>query len=100
MHEDFKTLVFSSCVKTLKRNPEIVLESIGELLKSVNLDMSKQYATEFLSVVLPQARHGDEGRRRVKALDIIGCSSQKSTDPDTQSSMFSAIKNGYRRLVF
>ena len=89
--EDFKPLVFPSCVKMLKRNPEIVLESIGELLKSVNLDLSK-YAAEFLSVVLPQARHSDEGRR-VRALDIIGCLSQKSSDPDTQSSMFNAIKN-------
>lgn len=90
-HEDFKTLVFPSCVKMLKRNPEIVLESIGELLKSVNLDLSK-YATEFLSVVLPQARHADEGRR-VRAFGIIGCLSQMSSDPDTLPSMFKAIKN-------
>ncbi|ONK79574.1 uncharacterized protein A4U43_C01F7760 [Asparagus officinalis] len=90
-HEDFKALVFPSCVKMLKRNPEIVLESIGELLKSVKLDLSK-YATEFLSVVLPQARHADEGRR-IRALDIVGCLSQMSSDPDTQPSMFNAIKN-------
>lgn len=90
-HEDFKTLVFPSCIKMLKRNPEIVMESIAELLKSVNLDLSK-YATEYLSVVLPQARHADEGRR-IRASDIIGCLSQKSSDPDIQLSMFSAIKN-------
>lgn len=90
-HEDFKTLLFPSCVKMLKRNPEIVLESIGELLKSVKLDLSK-YATEFLSVVLPQARHADE-ERRVRALGIIGCLSQMSSDPDAQLSMFNAIKN-------
>lgn len=90
-HEDFKTLVFPSCVKMLKRNPEIVLESIGELLKSVKLDLSK-YASEILSVVLPQARHAEEGRR-VRALSIIGCLSQMSSDPDTQSSMFTSIKN-------
>ncbi|XP_008796399.2 protein ILITYHIA [Phoenix dactylifera] len=89
-HEDFKTLVVPSSIKMLKRNPEIVLESVGDLLKSVNLDLSK-YALEFLSVVLPQARHVDEARR-MRALTIVGCLSQMSSDPDALPSMFSAIK--------
>lgn len=89
-HEDFRNVVVPSCIKMLKRNPEIVLESIGNLLKSINLDLSK-YAMDFLSVVLPQAQHPDEDRR-VKALTIIGFLSQKSSDPDTLPSMFSAIK--------
>ncbi|XP_073102669.1 protein ILITYHIA [Elaeis guineensis] len=89
-HEEFKTFVVPSSVKMLKRNPEIVLESVGDLLKSVNLDLSK-YALEFLSVVLPQARHVDEARR-MRALTIVGCLSQMSSDPDVLPSMFSAIK--------
>nr|CAD1820930.1 unnamed protein product [Ananas comosus var. bracteatus] len=89
-HEDFRNVVVPSCIKMLKRNPEIVLESIGNLLKSINLDLSK-YAMDFLPVVLPQAQHPDEDRR-VKALTIIGFLSQKSSDPDTLPSMFSAIK--------
>jgi hypothetical protein len=88
-HEDFKTILVPSCVKMLKRNPEIVLESIGSLFRSVNLDLSK-YAMEFFPVVLSQARHADEDRR-AKALSIIGLLSQKSTDPDTLPSMFDAI---------
>ncbi|GLT64478.1 hypothetical protein SLA2020_369690 [Shorea laevis] len=89
-HEDFQSIVVPSSVKMLKRNPEIVLESVGVLLESVNLDLSK-YATEILSVVLPQARHADEGRR-VVALAIVRCLSQKSSNPDVLEAMFNAIK--------
>ncbi|KAL5712127.1 eIF-2-alpha kinase activator GCN1 [Ranunculus cassubicifolius] len=89
-HEDFKSVVLPASVKMLKRNPEIVLESIGFLLKSVDLDLSK-YALEILSVVLSQARHADEERRHI-ALSIIGFLSQKSSDPDSLQGMFNAIK--------
>ncbi|PIA40115.1 hypothetical protein AQUCO_02500083v1 [Aquilegia coerulea] len=89
-HEDFKTVVVPASVKMLKRNPEIVLESVGVLLDSINLDLSK-YSLEILSVVLPQARHAEEGRRNV-ALSIIRCLSQKSSDPDSLQAMFNAIK--------
>ncbi|OVA02254.1 HEAT [Macleaya cordata] len=89
-HEDFKSIVVPSCVKMLKRNPEIVLEAVGVLLKSVNLDLSK-YAAEILSVVLPQARHAEEGRR-MGALAIVGCLSQKSSDPDSLQAMFNCVK--------
>ncbi|KAK9292309.1 hypothetical protein L1049_020274 [Liquidambar formosana] len=89
-HEDFKNTVVPSGVKMLKRNPEIVLESVGILLKSVNLDLSK-YAIEILSVVLPQARHADE-ERRLGALVIVGCLSQKSSNPDSVEAMFNAVK--------
>ncbi|KAF8392112.1 hypothetical protein HHK36_022454 [Tetracentron sinense] len=90
MHEEFKNVVVPSSVKMLKRNPEIVFESVGVLLKSVNLDLSN-YAVEILSVVSPQARHADEGRR-LGALAIIGCLSQKSSDPDALQAMFNAVK--------
>ncbi|XP_042484650.1 protein ILITYHIA [Macadamia integrifolia] len=89
-HEDFKSVVIPSSVKMLKRNPEIVLEAVEVLLKSVSLDMSK-YATEILSVVLPQARHADESRR-LGALAIVRCVSQKSSDPDALQAMFNAVK--------
>ncbi|KAL0005335.1 hypothetical protein SO802_012896 [Lithocarpus litseifolius] len=89
-HEDFHSIVVPSSVKMLKRNPEIVLESVGILLKSVNLDLSK-YATEILLVVLPQARHADEGRR-VGALAIVRSLSQKSSNPDVLEAMFNAVK--------
>lgn len=90
-HEDFGTIVLPAAVKMLKRNPEIVLESVGILLKSVMLDLSK-YAAEILSVVLVQARHADEGRRDV-ALDIVKNLSQKSSNPDALDIMFNAIKS-------
>lgn len=89
-HEDFQILVVPSSIKMLKRNPEIVMESIGDLLRHVNLDMSK-YVTEFLSVVLPQVRHVDD-ERRTKALAIIACLSQMSSDPNVPPSMFNAVK--------
>lgn len=89
-HEDFQTTIIPSAVKMLKRNPEIVLESVGILLKSVNLDLSK-YSLEIISVVLSQARHAEEGRR-VGALAIIRCLSQKSSNPDALESMFNAMK--------
>ncbi|RZC22440.1 Protein ILITYHIA isoform B [Glycine soja] len=89
-HEDFQSIVIPSSVKMLKRNPEIVLESVGILLKSVNLDLSK-YAAEILSVVLAQARHADEGRRD-GALAIVQSLSQKSSNPDALDTMFNAIK--------
>lgn len=91
LHEDFQNIVLPSSVKMLKRNPEIVLESVGILLKSVNLDLSK-YAVEILSVVLPQARHADEGRR-VGALEIVHCLSQSSSNPDALEAMFNAVKS-------
>lgn len=89
-HEDFQSIVLPASIKMLKRNPEIILESVGILLKSVNLDLSK-YATEILSVVLSQARHADEGRK-TGALIIVGCLSQKSSNPDALEAMFNAIK--------
>lgn len=88
--EDFQSIVLPASIKMLKRNPEIILESIGILLKSVNLDLSK-YATEILSVVLSQVRHADEGRK-TGALTIIGCLSEKSSNPDALEVMFYAIK--------
>ncbi|XP_050917035.1 protein ILITYHIA [Lathyrus oleraceus] len=90
-HEDFGIIVLPAAVKMLKRNPEIVLESVGILLKLVNLDLSK-YAAEILSVVLVQARHADEGRRGV-ALAIVRSLSQKSSNPDALDTMFNAIKS-------
>lgn len=89
-HEDFQSTIVPSSVKMLKRNPEIVLESVAILLKSVNLDLSK-YAVEILSVVVSQARHADEGRR-VGALAIVKCLSQKSSNPDAVQAMFNAVK--------
>ncbi|XP_021281649.1 protein ILITYHIA isoform X2 [Herrania umbratica] len=89
-HEDLQSIVIPSSVKMLKRNPEIVLESVGILLSLVNLDLSK-YAMEILSVVLPQARHAEDGRR-IGALTIVRCLSQKSSNPDAFESMFNAIK--------
>ncbi|XP_042987937.1 protein ILITYHIA isoform X4 [Carya illinoinensis] len=89
-HEDFQSIVVPSSVKMLKRNPEIVLESVSILLESVKLDLSR-YATEILSVVLPQARHADEGRRLV-ALAIVRCLSRKSSNPDIFEAMFNAVK--------
>ncbi|KAM3310863.1 hypothetical protein ACQJBY_031504 [Aegilops geniculata] len=89
-HEDFKNVILPSCIKMLKRNPEIVLKSIGHLLLTVRLDLSN-YAMEFMPVILPQARHSDEERRN-NALNIVGTLSDKSSDPDTLPSMFNAIK--------
>ncbi|KAG6388178.1 hypothetical protein SASPL_153377 [Salvia splendens] len=89
-HEDFKNTILPSSLKMLKRNPELVLESVGVLLQSVNLDLSK-YVTETLPVVLTQARHADEGRRLV-SLSIVRCLSQKSSSPDAIEAMFTAIK--------
>lgn len=89
-HEDFQTTIIPSAVKMLKRNPEIVLESVGILLNSVNLDLSK-YSSEIISVVLSQARHAEEGRR-VGALAIIRCLSQKSSNPDALESMVNVVK--------
>ncbi|XP_050224461.1 protein ILITYHIA [Mercurialis annua] len=90
-HEDFQSVVIPSAVKMLKRNPEIVFESVGVLLKLVDLDLSK-YANELLSVVLSQARHTDESRR-LAALAIVRCLSQKSSNPDAMESMFNAAKS-------
>ncbi|KQK13484.1 protein ILITYHIA [Brachypodium distachyon] len=89
-HEDFKNVILPSCIRMLKRNPEIVLQSIGNLLMTVRLDLSN-YSMEFMPVVLHQARHSDE-ERRINALSIVGTLSEKSSDPDTLPSMFNAIK--------
>lgn len=91
LHEDFQNVVVPASLKMLKRNPEIVLESVGILLKSVNLDLSK-YALEILSLALPQGRHADEGRR-IEALAIVGCLSKNSSNPDALEAMFNAVKS-------
>lgn len=90
-HEDFKNTILPSSLKMLKRNPELVLESVGVLLRFVNLDLSK-YVSEILPVVLTQARHADEGRRLI-ALSIVKCLSQKSSSPDAIEAMFTAVKS-------
>ncbi|CAO2827459.1 unnamed protein product [Amaranthus hypochondriacus] len=89
-HEEFGNIVVPSSVKMLKRNPEIALESLEVLLKSVSIDLSK-YSMEFLPVVLTQARHVDEGRR-LGALNIIRYLCQKSSNPDVTDLIFKAIK--------
>ncbi|KAL9233413.1 hypothetical protein vseg_008420 [Gypsophila vaccaria] len=89
-HEEFGSVVVPVSVKMLKRNPEIALESVEVLLKSVSLDLSK-YALEFLPVVLTQARHADEGRR-LGALAVMRCLSQKSSNPDVIDAMYNAVK--------
>lgn len=89
-HEEFGNVVVPSCVKMLKRNPEIALELVEILLKSVSIDLSK-YTMEILPVVLAQARHADEGRR-LGALAIIRCLSEKSSNPDLIESMFDTVK--------
>ena len=89
-HEEFGNVVVPSCVKMLKRNPEIALELVEILLKAVSIDLSK-YTMEILPVVLAQARHADEGRR-LGALAIIRCLSEKSSNPDLIESMFNTVK--------
>lgn len=89
-HENFQNIVLPSSIKMLKRNPEIVLEAVGILLKYINLDLSK-YAMEILSVILSQTRHADEGRR-VGAFAIVAILSQKSSNPDVLAAMFNAVK--------
>ncbi|KAK9735623.1 hypothetical protein RND81_04G216500 [Saponaria officinalis] len=46
---------------------------------------------EFLPVVLTQARHADEGRR-LGALAVMRCLSQKSSNPDVIDAMYNAVK--------
>jgi len=88
--EEFKNVVLPSCIKMLKRSPEIVLQSIRYLLMTVRLDLSN-YSMEFMPIILHQARHSDK-ERRINALNILASLSDKSRDPDTLSSMFNAIK--------
>lgn len=90
-HEEFQTVILPAAVKMLKRNPEIVLESVGFLLANVNIDLSK-YALELLPVILPQARHMDEDRR-LGALSMVRCLSEKSSNPDTIEAMFASVKS-------
>ncbi|XP_078427732.1 putative protein kinase regulator ILITHYIA [Wolffia australiana] len=90
VQEDFRDFILPTALKMLKRNPELVLESVVDLLKTTNLDLSK-YALELLAVVLAQVRHADE-RRRSQALVVVSCLAQKSCDPDVLISMFNAIK--------
>lgn len=72
----FKIVMVPASVNLSKCNLEIVMESVGVLLKSITLDLSN-YAVVFLSVVLPQARHADEGQR-IRALAIVGCLAKMS----------------------
>ncbi|KAD4888101.1 hypothetical protein E3N88_20174 [Mikania micrantha] len=88
-HEDFKNVVIPSSLKMLKRNPELVLESIEVLFRHINLDLSK-YSVEILTVVLSQARHADESRR-LAALNIVKCLSLKSSNPDAIESMVNVV---------
>ncbi|CAH9129951.1 unnamed protein product [Cuscuta epithymum] len=90
-HEDFQNTVIPLSVKMLKRNPELVLESVAVLMESARLDLSK-YALQILSVVLTQARHTD-GERKTTALSIIRCLSTKSSSPDALEEMFKAVKS-------
>ncbi|PPR92002.1 hypothetical protein GOBAR_AA28683 [Gossypium barbadense] len=46
-HEDLQSVVIPSSVKMLKRNPEIVLDSFGMLLSSVDLDLSSEGRLAF-----------------------------------------------------
>ncbi|CAI9090959.1 OLC1v1025859C1 [Oldenlandia corymbosa var. corymbosa] len=89
-HEEFRTVIVPTSVKMLKRNPELVLDSVGLLLHSTNLDLSK-YAMEILPVALTQARHVDDARR-LSALAIVRCLSSKSSSPDAIEAMFTAVK--------
>ncbi|EPS66888.1 hypothetical protein M569_07888, partial [Genlisea aurea] len=89
--EDFKNTILPLCIRMLKRNPEIVLESVGVLLKSVNMDLSR-YANDILAVVLPQSKHADDARR-LASLTVIQSLSKKSTSPDAVEAMFGTVRS-------
>ncbi|XWS64789.1 hypothetical protein CRYUN_Cryun05aG0034000 [Craigia yunnanensis] len=88
-HEDLQSTVIQSSVKMLKRNPETVLESVGILLSSVDLDLSK-YVMEILCHITT----GSTCRRWKKGcgIAIVRCLSQKSSNPDAFESMFVVVK--------
>ena len=90
-HEDFGKILIPTAVKMLKRNPELVLEAIGILLKVTNLDLSK-YVGDLLPVLLVQARHSEESRRK-ESLAVISSLALQSSDPDSISSMFQVMKS-------
>lgn len=90
-HDDFGKVLVPSAVKMLKRNPELVLEAVGILLRLTILDLSK-YACDLLPVLLVQARHNDESRRK-ESVVVIGNLALQSSDPDAISSMFQIIKS-------
>eukprot|EP00250_Pteridium_aquilinum_P013931 c21667_g1_i1 orf=228-8111(+) len=90
-HEDFGKILLPTAVKMLKRNPELVLEAVGILLKLTILDLSK-YASDFLPVLLVQARHNDESRRK-ESMAVIANLALQSSDPDAISAMFQIIKS-------
>lgn len=89
-HGDFATVIVPNAVKMLRRNPELIMESVSLLLKSSSLDLSK-YGGEFLPVVLPQARHSDEVRRK-DAFEALKSIAVQSSDLDTIDVMFKSIK--------
>lgn len=90
-HEDFGKVLVPTAVKMLKRNPELVLEAVGILLKLTNLDLSK-YVGDLLPVLLVQARHNDESRRK-ESVAVISNLALQSSDPDAISSMFQIMKS-------
>lgn len=90
-HDEFGKVVVPNAVKMLKRNPELIMESVSLLLKLCSLDLSK-YGGEFLPIVLPQARHSDEARRK-EAFEAIKNIAMQSSDLDTISAMFKSVKS-------
>ncbi|CAM6126914.1 unnamed protein product [Calypogeia fissa] len=90
-HDDFGTVIVPNAVKMLRRNPELIMESVSLLLKSCSLDLSK-YGGEFLPVVLPQARHSDEVRRK-EAFESVKNIAAQSSDLNTIDAMFKSIKS-------
>ncbi|GBG78816.1 hypothetical protein CBR_g28040 [Chara braunii] len=90
-HEEFATALLPTAVKMLKRNPEVVMEAVGQMVADVSLDMSK-YMGDFLPTLFQQARHNDEGTRR-SALAVVKNLVLQSSDLDSVSTTVDAARS-------
>ncbi|KAH9524200.1 translational activator of GCN4 [Bulinus truncatus] len=78
-HEDFKELVLPAIQKAMLRNPEIIQETVSELLNSVKLDLS-QYAMEIVKLFSGQISSKEESNRTI-AVQAIKNLALQCSDP-------------------
>ncbi|XP_011307361.1 translational activator GCN1 [Fopius arisanus] len=87
--DDFKSQILPALQKAMLRNPEIIIESVGQILSHLSLDLSP-YALD-LSKYLFANLHSKENSVRSEAVRACKELSLKCSDPKSLESLLSSL---------
>lgn len=88
-HDDFKTQLLPALQKAMLRNPEIIIETVGQILSGLNLDLSR-YGQD-ISKGLFSNLHSKDDLVRDEAADACKKLSLQCSDSSAVESLLSSV---------